>query len=67
MRDNLSITLEELDNDMHVVNFDRVEPDHVEAGGYIGIRREEDSLQIEIFNKNGDLISTVDLSYGEMI
>lgn len=64
---NLSITFEELDNDMHVVNFDRIEADHVEAGGYIGIRQEEGSLQIEIFNKAGDLISTVDLPYSEMI
>lgn len=67
MREDLSITFEELDNDLHVVNFDRIETDHVEAGGYIGIRREEDSLQIEIFNKAGDLIYTVDLDYKEMI
>lgn len=63
----LSLNFEQLDNDLHVVNFDLVTHDLVEEGGYIGIRKDEDSIQIEIFNKHGDVIFTKDLDYGEMI
>lgn len=69
MRNDLSITFEELDHGDFYVNFDRILPDQsTDAGGYIRIQHDSDNqLHISIFNINGDCIGDVTASVSEMI
>lgn len=70
MRNDLSVTFEELDfhNDFFV-NFDRILPNgSTDAGGYIRITQDEDNrLNISIINLAGDCIGDVSATLSEMI
>lgn len=46
------ITVEELDNNMLAVNFDK----EGEAGGYISIKFEDDGVVVDAFAANGELL-----------
>jgi hypothetical protein len=46
------ISVEELDNNMLAVNFDK----EGEAGGYISIKFEDDGVVVDAFAANGELL-----------
>lgn len=70
MRNDLSVTFEELDFNDYFVNFDRILPNEngLDAGGYIRIKNDPDQrLHISIMNMAGDCIGDLTIPVSDMI
>lgn len=56
------ISMEELDNDMIAINFDK----DGRAGGYISVKFDDDGVVVDIFSGDGDLLGSTWTFYKEL-
>jgi hypothetical protein len=59
---NFEISVEELDNNMIAINFDK----DGKAGGYISIKLDDDGVVVDIFSACGDVIGSTWSFYNEL-
>ena len=57
------LSVVELDNDSIAINFDK----DGKTGGYINIKLDDDGVIVDIFNANGDVISSTWSFYNELM
>lgn len=56
------ISIDELDNDLLAVNFDK----NGKAGGYISIKFDEEGVVVDIFSVYGDVLGSTWVRYPEL-
>ena len=56
------ISIDELDNDLLAINFDK----NGKAGGYISINFDEEGLVVDIFSVYGDVLGSTWVRYPEL-
>ena len=61
-KNNFEISVEELDNNMIAINFDK----DGKAGGYISIKLDDDGVVVDIFSDCGDVIGSTWSLYNEL-
>ena len=60
---DFDLSVVELDNDSIAINFDK----DGKTGGYINIKLDDDGVIVDIFNANGDVISSTWSFYNELM
>lgn len=56
------VSMEELDNDMIAINFDK----DGRSGGYISVKFDDDGIVVDIFGGEGDLLGSTWTFYKEL-